>query len=168
MTEPRWLDTEEQRTWLAFLATTQLLDEALDRQLQRDAGMPHAYYRILVALSGAPERTMRMSDLAAVSQASQSRLSHAVNRLEASGWVRRQKDATDKRVTWATLTDTGFGVLATAAPGHVEAVRQNLFDLLSPEQVGQLRAICQCVLPKLIAGAGHRIYPAMSDEQESL
>jgi DNA-binding MarR family transcriptional regulator len=167
MSEPRWLDQAEQRTWLAFLATTQLLDEALDRQLQRDAGMPHAYYRILVALSFAPERTMRMSDLAAVSQASQSRLSHAVNRLEDSGWVRREKDANDKRVTHATLTEKGLQVLASTAPGHVEAVRQNLFDLLSAEQIRQLRSICESVLPKLIDGTSHRIFPAMMlGEQE--
>lgn len=164
MTQPRWLDAHEQRTWRAFLATTQLLDEALDRQLQHDAGMPHAYYRILVALSSVPERTMRMSDLAAVSQASQSRLSHAVNRLEEAGWVRREKDADDKRVTHAVLTDDGFAVLEGAAPGHVEAVRQNLFDLISQEQVRQLRAICEAVLPKLAADAGHRVFPGAEDE----
>jgi len=166
MTEPRWLTAEEQRTWLAFLATTQLLDEALDRQLQRDAGMPHAYYRILVALSSAPDRTMRMSDLAAVSQASQSRLSHAVNRLEDSGWVRREKDANDKRVTHAMLTDAGFAVLESSAPGHVEAVRAHLFDPLSAEQVGQLRDICESVLPKLIDGGTHKIFSGMITGQE--
>ena len=166
MSEPRWLNAEEQRTWLAFLATTQLLDEALDRQLQRDAGMPHAYYRILVALSSAPNRTMRMSDLAALSQASQSRLSHAVNRLEDNGWVYREKDANDKRVTHATLTDDGFEVLKNAAPGHVEAVRQHLFDLLRPEQIKQLRDICESVLPKLIDETPHKIIPGMLAGQE--
>lgn len=157
MTHTRWLDEDEQHTWRAFLATTQLLEEALDRQLQRDAGMPHAYYRILVALSDAEDRTMRMSDLAAVSHASQSRLSHAVNRLEEAGWVLRKKCESDKRVTYAVLTDVGFEVLAAAAPGHVEAVRQNLFDLLTPMQLRQLSEICAAVLPKLSADAGHRL-----------
>ncbi|HEX3787990.1 MAG TPA: MarR family transcriptional regulator [Pseudonocardiaceae bacterium] len=159
MTQPRWLDEQEQLTWRAFLATTQLLDEALDRQLQHDSGMPHAYYRILVSLSDAADRTMRMSDLAAASQWSQSRLSHAVNRLEEAGWVSRRKCDQDKRVTYAILTGQGFSALAAAAPGHVEAVRRYLFDQLSRDQVGQLLAICEAVLPKLAAEAGHELFP---------
>lgn len=145
---PRWLNADEQRTWLALLAAINLLDEELDRQLQRDAGMPHTYYMVLAALSGSPGRRMRMSDLALINHASQSRLTHAVNRLVDEGWVRREKCEGDRRVVYAVLTDEGFEALRTAAPGHVEAVRQNLFDQLSPTQVGQLREICEAVLAK--------------------
>ncbi|WP_344831693.1 helix-turn-helix domain-containing protein [Nonomuraea dietziae] len=85
----RWLDDDEQRTWRNYLAVTQLVQEALDRQLQREAGMPHTYYMILVALSEAPGRSMRMHELARRAQSSQSRLSHAIARLEERGWVCR-------------------------------------------------------------------------------
>src|SRR5215210_5294661 len=123
----RWLDAEEQRTWRAFLGATQLLFEQLDRELQRDAGMPHAYYEILVRLSEAPGRVLRMSELADRSGSSRSRLSHAVSRLEDLGWVRREECPTDRRGLLAVLTDEGAAVLAAAAPGHVEAVRRQLF-----------------------------------------
>lgn len=149
MAEARWLDTEEQRTWQAWLSAVRLLDEALDRQLQRDAGMPHAYYGILATLSAAPDLTMRMSDLATGSNASQSRLSHAVNRLEEAGWVRRERCESDKRVVYAVLTDDGMEVLRAAAPGHVAAVREHLFDQLSAEQVRQLGEICRAMLTRL-------------------
>ncbi|GIH75083.1 MarR family winged helix-turn-helix transcriptional regulator [Planobispora longispora] len=142
----RWLDEDEQRTWRAFLAASQRIQEDLDRQLQRDSGMPHAYYAILVRLSESPERRMRMSELAAAANSSQSRLSHAVARLEERGWVRREPCPADRRVSWAALTDEGFAVLAAAAPGHVGAVRQSLFDRLSADQVEQLATICAAIL----------------------
>lgn len=145
MTEPRWLSDEEQRTWRAFLAAVRLLTAELERELQRDADMPHAYYEVLVALSEAPDRTLRMSELADVSQSSRSRLSHAVARLEDEGWVERRECPTDRRGALATLTDKGFAVLEAAAPGHVAAVRRHLFDRLSAEQVGQLGRISAAV-----------------------
>ncbi|GGS61561.1 MarR family transcriptional regulator [Planobispora rosea] len=142
----RWLDENEQRTWRAFLAASQRIQEDLDRQLQRDSGMPHAYYAILVRLSEAPGRRMRMSELATVANSSQSRLSHAVARLEERGWVRREPCPADRRVSWAVLTDEGFAALAAAAPGHVGAVRRSLFDRISPGQAEQLAAICAAIL----------------------
>ena len=97
MAEPRWLDADEQRTWRAFFGATQLLFDRLDRELQRDAGMPHAYYEILVVLSESPGRRRRMSELAETTLSSRSRLSHAVARLEERGWVRREACTTDRR-----------------------------------------------------------------------
>ncbi|MDF2708362.1 MAG: transcriptional regulator, MarR family [Nonomuraea muscovyensis] len=141
----RWLDDDEQRTWRDFLAATQLVHEALDRQLQRDAGMPHAYYMILVALSESPGRRMRMSELARRAQSSQSRLSHAVARLEERGWARRERCPEDRRGNIAVLTEEGFDALAAAAPGHVEEVRRSLFDVLTPEQRSALSEICGAV-----------------------
>ncbi|AWS49276.1 MarR family transcriptional regulator [Streptosporangium sp. 'caverna'] len=128
------------------MATSQLVNEELDRQLQRDSGMPHTYYVVLMKLSEAPDRMLRMSELAMELNSSQSRLSHAVARLEERGWVQRRPCATDRRVSWAFLTDEGFAVLAAAAPGHTEAVRQSFFDRLTPEQVRQLAEICDAVL----------------------
>src|SRR5918998_1466072 len=129
----RWLNEEEQRTWRAFLHASRALWDTLDRELQRDAGMPHAYYEILVRLSEAPSRMLRMSDLAEATSSSRSRLSHAVARLEEYGWVRREDCPTDRRGQLAVLTDAGFRVLESAAPGHVEGVRTHLFDQLTPE-----------------------------------
>jgi DNA-binding MarR family transcriptional regulator len=145
----RWLDEEEQQTWRAFLGATRLVFEQLDRELQRDAGIPHTYYEILVRLSEAPDRALRMSALADRSQSSRSRLSHAVARLESNGWVRRTSCVDDKRGQIAHLTDEGFAALAAAAPGHVEGVRQHVFDPLTDQQVTQLREISSTMLEAL-------------------
>ena len=145
MAETRWLDPVEQRTWRAFREANRLLNEALDRQLQRDAGMPHTYYEILVRLSEVPGRRLRMSDLAHSSLSSRSRLSHAVSRLEERGWVRRESCPTDGRGALAVLTDEGFARLTEAAPGHVAEVRRQLIDRLTPEQVAQLGEIARVI-----------------------
>ena len=147
----RWLDEEEQGTWRAFLSATHLLFDQLDRELQRDANIPHAYYEILVRLSESPDRTMRMSQLADSTLSSRSRLSHAVSRLEEAGWVERRSCPTDRRGQLAVLTDVGFAALAAAAPGHVEGVRTHLFDPLTPEQVAMLREISETLLKPLVA-----------------
>ena len=141
MSEPRWLNASEQRAWRAFLRAAQQLQAQLDRELERAAGMPFAYFQILVMLSEAPDRTMRMSDLAERTWSSRSRLSHAMDRLEERGWVLRTSCPSDKRGAYAVLTDAGFAVLAAAAPKHLESVRRHVFDRLTPEQVQQLAAI---------------------------
>ncbi|HVL97998.1 MAG TPA: MarR family transcriptional regulator [Egibacteraceae bacterium] len=146
MSDTRWLSPEEQSAWRAFLNASQLVAERLERQLQRDCGMPHAYYEILVHLSEASDRTMRMSALARCSRYSPSRLSHAVARLEAAGWVRREDCPSDARGQLAVLTDEGFARLAAAAPGHVQEVRSVLFDALTADEVAQLRTTCEAIL----------------------
>ncbi|MGH9265840.1 MAG: MarR family winged helix-turn-helix transcriptional regulator [Acidimicrobiales bacterium] len=150
MAATRWLTEDEQRTWRAFLAAMRLLSDQLDRELQRDANMPHTYYEILVRLSETPDRTMRMSQLADTCQSSRSRLSHAVARLEEAGWVQRQACPTDKRGALAVLTDKGYAALEAAAPGHVEGVRRHLFDVLTPEQVAQLGRISAAIRDGLL------------------
>lgn len=141
----RWLDQDEQRAWRAFLAAVSTVQAGLDAQLQADAGMPHGYYELLVRLSEAPERALRMSALAEATGSSRSRLSHAVGQLERLGWVRREPCPTDRRGQVAVLTEQGQQALAVAAPGHVEAVRRLLLDRLSPAQLRQLRAISEAV-----------------------
>ncbi|MFE6779286.1 MarR family winged helix-turn-helix transcriptional regulator [Streptomyces sp. NPDC057702] len=143
--EPRWLTDEEQQTWQAYMHASTLLEDHLDRQLQRDAGMPHTYYALLVLLERAPRRQMRMTELARSAKITRSRLSHAVSRLEKYGWVRREECASDKRGQNAVLTDEGYAVLGKSAPGHVEAVRHAMFDQLSTEQVAQLGEICRAI-----------------------
>ncbi|WP_020672578.1 MarR family winged helix-turn-helix transcriptional regulator [Amycolatopsis nigrescens] len=149
MSGTRWLDEREQGVWREFSAAFGMLREHLEGQLQRDSGMPHTYYEILVALSEAPQRMLRMSELAETLRSSRSRLSHAVARLEANDWVRREACPADKRGAWARLTDEGFAVLEAAAPGHVEAVRQSLFDALTPEQVTALGEISSAIRNQL-------------------
>ena len=143
--ETHWLSADEQQTWRAFLTACQTLFGAIDAQLQHDSGLPHGYYEILVRLSEAPDRALRMSQLAEASTSSKSRLSHAVARLEERGWVERLSCPTDRRGLIARLTDQGFAALEAAAPAHVEQVRRALFDQLSPGQVAQLREISEAI-----------------------
>ena len=141
-----WLTDDEQRAWRAYLEATQLLFEILDRQLQQDSGIPHGYYEILVRLSESPDRAMRMSELALKTRTSRSRCSHAVARLEERGWVERLSCADDKRGQIAHLTDKGFAALEAAAPSHVELVRAQVIDRLTPEQISQLERIGQAII----------------------
>lgn len=141
----RWLTEDEQATWRAFLAMQRKIRDRLERQLQQDAGMPMTYYIILAMLSEAPDRTLRMTELATIAGTSQSQLSHAATRLEEEGWIERRRCLDDKRGYLAVLTDAGFDVLAQAAPSHVESVRAVLFDRLTARQVSQLRAIADAV-----------------------
>jgi len=143
--EPQWLDDEEQRVWRSYVHATTLLEDHLDRQLQRDAGMPHIYYGLLVGLAEAPQRRLRMTELAMKAKITRSRLSHAIARLERNGWVRREDCPDDKRGQFAVLTDPGLDMLRGAAPGHVRAVRNALFDRLTPEQQKSLGEIMQIV-----------------------
>jgi DNA-binding MarR family transcriptional regulator len=145
----RWLDDEEQRTWRAWLTVSELLPRALDAQLQRDAGISHAAYVVLAMLSESPSRSRRMSDLARRANQSQSRLSHTVARLEERGWVRRERSTDDGRGNVAVLTDAGWDVVRSVAPGHVAAVRQAMFDPLAPEQTKALGDVLDAIAQRL-------------------
>ncbi|MBM7784925.1 MarR family winged helix-turn-helix transcriptional regulator [Tenggerimyces flavus] len=145
----RWLDDSEQQTWRAFIFAQRMLFEQLDRELQRDAGMPHAYYILLAVLSEQPGRRLRMSELAEILGSSRSRTSHAVARLEEWGWIERVADPSDGRGQVAQLTPKGYAAVDAAAPGHVEGVRKHLFDQLTPTQVRQLRRISESIVAHL-------------------
>ena len=145
----RWLDDEQQRTWRAWLTVAELLPRTLDTQLQRDAGLTHAAYVVLAMLSESPNRSRRMSDLARRANQSQSRLSHTVARLEDRGWVRRERSADDGRGNLAVLTDAGWDVVRSAAPGHVDAVREAMFDPLTAEQTHALGEALRAIVDQL-------------------
>ena len=147
--ETRWLDGGEQRAWRAWLYSHMLLAERLERELTRQTGISSAYYEILVQLSEAADRSLRMSELADRCLSSRSRLSHAVSRLEERGWVQRRVCAEDGRGQLAVLTDAGFAALEAAAPVHVEGVRTHLFDQLSPEQIAAMRDIGETLVHSL-------------------
>ena len=141
MTDGEWLDQEEQAAWRAYLDGTRLLFQELDRQLEADAELSLTDYELLVRLSEAPEGRLRMRDLADATLSTRSGVTRAVTRAERAGWVRRVECEDDRRGMNAELTEAGRAKLAAAAPGHVNAVRENLLDLLTPEQLGQLTAI---------------------------
>jgi DNA-binding MarR family transcriptional regulator len=155
MTGTPWLDDVEMRGWLGLVQVMQLLPLALDRQLQAEAGIPHTYYMLLAMLSEAPDRRLRMSELAGRTATSQSRLSHSVARLEERGWVERRACPQDRRGQLAVLTDAGAAVLAAAAPGHVREVRRRVFDQLSRRQVEQLAEIAE----SLASGLAEQVCP---------
>lgn len=151
--ETRWLDAHEQEAWRAFLRSHVLLFAQLESEMTGTTGVPLAYYEIMVQLSEAPDRRLRMSELASFSNQSRSRLSHAVARLEDLGWVERHACPTDRRGAYAVLTDQGFAALESAAPTHVTGVRVHLFDRLTPEQVDQMKAISEAVLEPLMGNS---------------
>jgi DNA-binding MarR family transcriptional regulator len=151
MAETRWLSDDEQRSWRKLAGVLTLLPAALDAQLQRDAGLTHFAYWVMAMLSETPGRALQMTELAAASRSSLSRLSHTVARLEANGWIRRERSPDDARATVAVLTDDGYGKVVETAPGHVQAVRELVFDVLSPAQVDQLAGICAALLDGLAA-----------------
>ena len=146
MDEPRWLTDEQQQAWRRFVAVLFKVPAALEAQLQRDAGLTHMGYLVLLTLSERDDRRLAMSKLAKRASASLSRLSHVVARLETQGWVRRERDAEDGRVQIAVLTDAGWEKIVESAPGHAEAVQQLVFDRLTPTQVKQLARACDSLL----------------------
>ena len=127
--------------WRVLASVMGRLDAALDAQLRADAGLSHFDYVVLSALSEAPDRTLRMSELAFMAEGSLSRLSQVVSRLENKGWVHRSPDPADGRYTLATLTESGWATVVAAAPRHVREVRRLVFDPLTRAQVRQLAAI---------------------------
>jgi DNA-binding MarR family transcriptional regulator len=149
--EPRWLDDAEMQAWLRLLRVVMLLPGALDRQLRQDAGLTHASYMVLACLSDAPDRSLRMSELARVTATSQSRLSHSVASLEQRGWVQRRPCPQDGRGQVATLTDAGVQVLVDTAPGHVAKVRSLVFDALGPDELEQLSTVAGRLAARLEA-----------------
>ena len=149
MTEPRWLTHDEREAWLRLTAVLELLPAAFDAQLHRDAALTHFEYYVLAMLSEAPERLLRMSDLASHTNATLPRLSRVVSALERRGFIERHACTEDRRATNAQLTDAGFAHLAAAAPGHVATVREHVFDRLDPAQLEQLRELMGTILTTL-------------------
>jgi DNA-binding MarR family transcriptional regulator len=145
----KWLSDEELAAWVRFVAVVELLPGVLDSQLRRDADLTNFDYYVLAMLSEAPERTLRMTELAARTNATLPRLSHVVRRLEDRGLIERAACPWDGRATNARLTEAGWQKLEETAPGHVATVREHVIDALSPEQIGQLTDIAEALLRKL-------------------
>lgn len=145
----RWLDDDERIAWVRLAAVLELLPGVLDSQLRRDAQLTHFEYFVLAMLSEAPDSTLRMTGLAAQTNATLPRLSHVVRRLEERGLVERFPCPEDARATNARLTTAGWDKVRATAPGHVATVRENVIDALTPEQVEQLAAIGDAILDRI-------------------
>jgi len=150
---PKWLTAAELDSWLSLVRLMTWLPWSIDQQLQHDSDLGMVEYQVLAMLSNAPARTMRMSSLAEVTNASLSRLSHLVKRLEGRGLVRREPDPADGRFTNAILTEKGFQTLAEAVPGHVAHVRSLVIDVLSPEQLRRLGQAADRIMSRIDTSA---------------
>jgi DNA-binding MarR family transcriptional regulator len=147
--QARWLTADEVKSWISIVRLTMWLPWSIDQQLQHDSGLRMVEYQVLAMLSESPEHTMRMSSLAEVTNASLSRLSHLVTRLEGKGFVHREPDPVDGRYTNAVLTPAGLRMLEGAAPRHVEHVRALVIDVLTPEQLRRLARDAERIVSRI-------------------
>lgn len=147
--DTKWLDQDEMAAWVRLAAVLELLPGVLDTQLRRDAELTHFEYFVLAMLSEAPQRTLRMTALAAQTSATLPRLSHVIRRLEDRGLVERFPCPEDARATNARLTAAGWTKVREAAPGHAANVREHVIDALTPGQVRQLAGITEAILGRL-------------------
>ncbi|MFV0459651.1 MAG: MarR family winged helix-turn-helix transcriptional regulator [Actinomycetales bacterium] len=141
MSQVEWLDDREQAVWRLYLEVSQRLWSRLTRELGDETGVSIAEYDVLVKLSEAPDRTLRMSELASRTTQSRSRVTHTVARMETAGHVARQASADDGRGVTATLTDAGFALLESAAPSHVGSVREHFISHLPNESLVQVEEV---------------------------
>lgn len=149
MTEPQWLTPQERQAWLALVFTSTVLPATFDSQLLREGKLSLFSYNVLAMLSEAEGRTLPMSELAARTSSSLSRLSHVVRKLEDRGWVERKPSAMDARVTTACLTDDGMSTIESMAPGHVSTVRALIFDGLDEQDVADLERVGKKIVGRL-------------------
>jgi DNA-binding MarR family transcriptional regulator len=148
----RWLTDGQQRSWRAFLLGVTLLTERIDRDLREKHGLSQAEYELLVRLSEAPQRELRMAELADSVKNSRSRITHTIRRLEDAGFVVRRACESDGRGVQAVLTDAGYAKLVAAAPDHVDTVRGSLIDVIDAEDLEAIGRAFTAVADRLEAG----------------
>lgn len=162
-----WLDRREMRAWVRLAAVLELLPGVLDAQLRQDAGVTHFEYFVLGSLSEAPDRTLRLTDLARRTNATLPRLSNVLTRLEGRRFVERSACPEDRRATNARLTDRGWTKVQEAAPGHVATVRRHVIDGLTPQELDQLADIAAVILSKL-GPMGTMAVTATTDQESNV
>ncbi len=146
--EPRWLNPREMKAWRSYIVASRRLLEALDADLLGHE-LSMADYEVLAQLSDAPDRRVRMSELAEIAMVSKSRLSHRMKVMEKAGWVRREECLEDKRGSWAVMTDKGWKAIVKAAPDHVASVRNRFVDHLTSKDQEDLAKIFDRVTSQL-------------------
>ena len=146
--QPRWLNEREMRAWRSYIIASRRLLEALESDLDgHDLTMSD--YEVMAQLSDAPNRRMRMSELAELAMISKSRLSHRMKVMEKAGWIKREECSEDRRGYWAVMTDKGFRAIVAAAPDHVESVRRRFIDQLSNKEQENLSSTFEHVTKEL-------------------
>ncbi len=148
----RWLTDGQQRSWRAFLLGMTLLMERIDRDMRDKHGLSLAEYELLVRLSEAPSRELRMAELADSVKNSRSRITHTIRRLEEDGFVVRRACPSDGRGVQAVLTDEGFAKLVAAAPDHVDTVREAMIDVIDAEDLQAIGRAFEAVADRLETG----------------
>jgi DNA-binding MarR family transcriptional regulator len=146
-----WLTSKQELAWRSVANLTHKLRWALECQLERDADLSFIEYHALARLSEESDHRLRMSELAVLTNASLSRLSHLVKRLEARGFVRRETDPTDGRFTIAILTENGYAKLVASASAHVHCVRELVVDEFSSAELKQLQGLCDRIVARIDA-----------------
>lgn len=132
--------------WSGFLRGHAQIVRALDTELEREHGLPLISYDVLIQLSLAPDRRLRMFELADAVVLSRSGLTRLVDRLERDGLVERERGEVDPRQIYARLSDRGFEVVAEATPTHIAGIKERFLERLSDVQTKQLAAIWRAVL----------------------
>jgi DNA-binding MarR family transcriptional regulator len=155
VTQVRWLTDDEQQSWRSLRVGSAMLNDVLAHELEAQSGLSIHEYEVLVRLSEAPDRTLRMSGLATGIAHSRSRLTHTIRRMQEQGLVERRQCASDARGVECVMTDAGWQRLVAAAPGHVQSVRDHLVDVLTPEQFRALGEAFEAVRTHLTGGACH-------------
>jgi DNA-binding MarR family transcriptional regulator len=151
-TEDGLFTPDEAQAWAALGSLLEWLPSALDQALQREAGLNHFEFTVLSMLADAPDQRLRMSELAAVSNGSPSRLSHTAAKLERADLLTRATDPDDGRSTLAALTTRGSEVVDETTPLYATIVRRLVFEPLGPEFSGQLSAIGSRIIGGLMPG----------------
>ncbi|MEA3216673.1 MAG: hypothetical protein QOJ19_2829 [Acidimicrobiia bacterium] len=141
----RWLDDDELRAWRALVICSSRLKAVLDAELMAKHDLPFGDYEVLVVLSEAPDRRMRMTELAEHLFLSPSGLTRRLDRLTRDGLVAREQCPFDRRGTFAVLTQQGFARLEQAAPCHLRGVREHFIDLLDREQLQEMGRALEAV-----------------------
>jgi len=157
--EPVWLDADERSLWLSLTCVLMKLPTALDAQLQRSAELTFFEYLLLAMLSEQPTHTLKMSELASITNASLSRLSHVARRLESRGLLTRSEDAEDRRCTNATVTKTGIALVEGAAPDHVMTVRQLVIDAVGKDGLEGFADGCLAIAEAVDPGGKRSLNP---------
>lgn len=149
MSEPQWLTPQERQAWLTLVFTSSVVPAAMDSQLLRDGKVSLFSYNVLAMLSEAPDRMLPMSELAARTSSSLSRLSHVVRKLQERGWIERRPSPDDARVTTAYLTGEGMATIEALAPEHVRTVRDMIFDGLEEQDVRDLERVGKKIIARI-------------------
>jgi DNA-binding MarR family transcriptional regulator len=143
-----WLNSREMKAWRSYIIASRRMLDALDNDLA-GLDLTMADYEVLAQLSDAPDRKLRMSELAEIAMISKSRLSHRMKVMEQAGWVRREECPSDRRGFFAVMTDKGFKAIQKAAPTHVDSVRNRFIDHLTAKDQEDLSKIFDRVQAQL-------------------